>query len=58
MAACDIAFLRATAGGRELSPEMLMLLALVVYDGYELFPGPPAPAARLGAELGGIAVRE
>lgn len=49
MAAVDVAMLRATPGGRELSNEMLPLLALVVYDDYELFPSPPK---RLGSELG------
>jgi len=59
MAAVDIAFLRATPGGRDLSSEMVLMLALVVYNDYELFP-PAAPkrlAKRLGSELGTIPVR-
>lgn len=35
-AAVDLAMLRATPGGDQLSPEMLLLLVLVVYDGYEI----------------------
>jgi hypothetical protein len=58
MAIVEIAELRATPGGRELSAEMVLILALVVYDGYELFPGPPAPVKRLGSELSTIPVRE
>ena len=27
------------SGGRDLSERMAMLLALIVFDGYELFPG-------------------
>jgi hypothetical protein len=38
LAAAHIAELRNTPGGRELSPELIMLLALVVFDEYLLFP--------------------
>jgi hypothetical protein len=58
MAVVEIAELRATPGGRELSAEMLLILALVVFDNYELFPPPPPPAKRLGSELSTIPVRE
>jgi hypothetical protein len=34
----NIAFVRSTPGGRELSQEMAELLALVIFDDYELFP--------------------
>jgi hypothetical protein len=30
---------RHTKGGTKLSPEMIRLLALVMFEGYELFPG-------------------
>jgi hypothetical protein len=32
------AFVRASTGGKDLSPEMTQLMALVMFDGYELFP--------------------
>jgi hypothetical protein len=54
MAAVDVAFLRATPGGSDLSSEMLLMLALVVYNDYGLFPTPAPPAKRLGSELGTI----
>lgn len=38
MAAADLATLKALPGGDRLSPELLLILALVVFDGYELFP--------------------
>jgi hypothetical protein len=40
-AAVDIAALRAAGP----SPEMALLLALIIYDGYELFPASPAQMA-------------
>jgi hypothetical protein len=58
MAAVDIAFLKATPGGRDLSHEMLLMLALVVYNDYELFPPAVPPAKRLGSELSTIPVRK
>jgi hypothetical protein len=39
----DIAFVRALTGGKTLSPEMTLLMALVMFDGYELFPAHPMP---------------
>lgn len=38
----DLEWVRQTAGGDRLSPEMLLLMTLVMVDGYELFPTPPA----------------
>jgi len=38
LCACDVALLRHSPGGEKLSFEMLLILTLVVYDGYELFP--------------------
>jgi hypothetical protein len=35
----DIATLRALPGGREAPAELLLMLARVSFDGYELFPG-------------------
>ena len=43
LCACDIASLRHSPGGEKLSPEMLLLLVLVIYDGYELFPPHHSP---------------
>jgi hypothetical protein len=34
----DRALLRSMMGGEDLSPEMQLLLVLVIFDGYELFP--------------------
>jgi hypothetical protein len=34
----DRAFIRSSPGGRELSHEMLTILAVVAYEDYELFP--------------------
>lgn len=36
----EIKFLRSTFGGEQLSAEMLDLLARLIFDDYELFPGP------------------
>jgi hypothetical protein len=38
-AAVDVWWIRASAGGEKLSAEMVLILALVTFDGYELFPG-------------------
>jgi hypothetical protein len=38
MAAADIAALRASRGGHRLSGGMLLILACVVFDGYEFGP--------------------
>ena len=36
-----IAWIRSTPGGKELSPEMAELLALIVFEDFELFPCRP-----------------
>jgi hypothetical protein len=36
----DIALLRATPGGQDISSETLLILARVTFEDYELFPGP------------------
>ncbi len=38
MAAANIAMLRNTVGGEKLSPEMILLMSLVVDEDYVLFP--------------------
>lgn len=38
LAKVDLAFARASADGKSLSPEMTLLLALVMFDGFEVFP--------------------
>jgi hypothetical protein len=43
VATVDIAWLRSLPGGRELSNEMLLILALVVYEDYRLFEGGAGP---------------
>jgi hypothetical protein len=40
----DLDAVRDTAGGELLSPEMLLLMTLVLIDGYELFPARPPQA--------------
>lgn len=40
LAIIDLVELRATPGGDQLSAEMLLILALIFFDGYQLFPGP------------------
>jgi hypothetical protein len=37
-AAVEVAMIRNSPGGRDLSDEMVLLLVLVVFDGYMLFP--------------------
>jgi hypothetical protein len=34
----DIVWIRNTEGGEQLSPEMTLLMALVIYDDFLLFP--------------------
>lgn len=43
LCACDVAAVRHSPGGEKLSPEMLLILVLVIYDGYELFPSHSTP---------------
>jgi hypothetical protein len=44
VALIDMAAIRASTNGPKPSPEMTLLLALVMFDGYELFPAHPVPA--------------
>jgi hypothetical protein len=47
----DRAFLRDLPGGRELSSEMLLILAVVVYEDYELFPARKKKGTNAGSKL-------
>lgn len=38
VALVDLALVKASTGGSTLSAEMTLLLALIQFDGYELFP--------------------
>ena len=42
----DIATVRNTAGGKQLSAELVVFLALTVYDDYLLFPSAKERSAR------------
>ena len=42
----DIATVRNTAGGKQLSPELVVFLALAIYDDYLLFPSAKERNAR------------
>lgn len=46
VAAAQLVWLRNSAGGEKLSPEMLLLMVLVIEDGYLLFPSASERAAR------------
>jgi hypothetical protein len=46
VAGADLAILKNSVGGENLSAGMLVLLALVIYDGYLLFPGGEERAVR------------
>ena len=48
----DVAFMRMEPGCRELPGEFLLILARVVFDGYEIFPDPASGKTKRGPRAG------